>query len=201
MKINQIDAQIDAYISCQSIYYRVLDSVEATKTYTFSVGPNFLLGEIDSGNWAVSYILSMYPSEKNMIFHSNINVNGKPASIKSISQSACYMDISYPLFSSKKSVYNLIRKGIKRNHLPITAEEVCELFLIDSQRATRPVKAVGTEQFKCMAAIGYVHNKTIFCFPWLSRTRYDNYHNHMPELCEILEKLEVISIIPIGQSL
>ena len=105
----------------------------------------------------------------------------------------------YPLYSTKQPIEKLVMHGIKKNKLDYSPEEIRDLFHMDSERFTRPIKAVGHEIFRAMAAIGYVHNKQVFCFPWLSKMRYDGYNLHMPDLMNILESLKMIVIVPRGQ--
>ena len=72
------------------------------------------------------------------------------------------------------------------------------MFQLDEQRFERPISQVGNEVFRAMAAIGYAHEKEIFCFPWLSKERFDSYRNNLADLLPILEKIGKIAIIPIG---
>jgi hypothetical protein len=74
------------------------------------------------------------------------------------------------------------------------------LFCIDNERFERPLKGVGNEIFKAMAAIGFSYKKEIFCFPWLSNRRFESYHKNLTALLQILENLGKTVIIPIGIS-
>ena len=74
------------------------------------------------------------------------------------------------------------------------------MFYIDSDRFERPLKNVGNEIFKAMAAIGFSYNKEVFCFPWLSNSRFESYHENLTTLLQVLEKSKKTVIIPIGIS-
>lgn len=76
----------------------------------------------------------------------------------------------FTLFSTGKSVRKLIMQGIKKNKLDCTPDDIKALFELDDQRFERPVKCVGNERFRAMAAIGYAYGKQVYCFPWLSKS-------------------------------
>lgn len=201
MKINNINIQNEGYVHCKSSFYSVHDILSADSSYTFSLGTNKLIGEIDSGNWAISYLLSMYkhqPKDFVLFEQPEVMVNNKLISINELSGYSCYMDISYPLFSVNKSVKDRILRGLAHSKSNYTYDEVVNLFHIDCDRCERPLAGVGNEIFKAMAAIGFSYKKEIFCFPWLSNKRFEGYHDNLATLLQILENLRKIAIVPIG---
>ena len=202
MKINNIIIQNDGYVYCKSCFYTCDDILPTDKAYTFSVGTNKLVGEIDSGNWAVSYLLSMYkhrPQDFVLYGEPTLTINGKMISLNEASEHTCYMDEKfYPLFSSSKSVKELIEDGIKHTKSDYTYDKIKEIFDLDSERTARPISSVGNERFRAMAAVGIAYGKEIFCFPWLSNKRFEGYHKNLSGLLEILASLGKISILPIG---
>ena len=203
MKIHDIRVKNDGHIYCKSGFYTAQDSLSFDIEYTFKTGINNLIGEIDSSVWAASYYLSMYKYRKKdfiLFKKTEIIVNGAELSLDELSEYTCYMDESfYPLFSTGKSVRKLIMQGIKKNKLDCTPEDIKSIFELDDQRFERPVKYVGNERFRAMAAIGYAYGKQVYCFPWLSKCRFDAYHGNMIWLLDILEKLEMIAIVPVGE--
>ena len=60
MKIDSIHISNSGYVNCRSGFYYSQDILHRSSVYSFSSGINKLIGEIDSGNWAISYLLSMY---------------------------------------------------------------------------------------------------------------------------------------------
>ena len=203
MVIKKISISNDGFVYCKSRFYASRDVLNENQIYDFSVGINKLVGDIDSGNWAVSYLLAMHADKRKdfIVFNEpNIEVNGRETKLKDFLQYSCYMENSYPLFATKKSVEKLVSKGIEKNKLTTSPEEIRDFFHIDSQRFQRPLTGVGNEIFRAMAAIGHVHGKQVFCFPWLSQMMFDCYHGHMTDLLDILEKLEKVVILPIGKS-
>ncbi len=109
------------------------------------------------------------------------------------------MDRKYnPIFSTNETVKNLVSNGIKQNGLEFSPNEIRDMFHMDAERFMRPVSGVGNERFRAMAAIGFVHGKQIFCFPWMSRLRFDAFHGHMTDLLDILENLKMVVIVPVG---
>ena len=81
----------------------------------------------------------------------------------------------------------------------MSPDEVRDLFQIDYERFERSITGVGNEKFKVMAAIAYSNNKQIYCFPWLSKIRFEYYHKNLTDLLEILEDLGCFAIVPIGK--
>ena len=201
MKKDIIKIRASGYVYCNSEFYSAQDTISENKEYTFLPGINNLVGDIDSENWAISYLISMYNrrSKDFILFDKpKIELNGEAVGISELSATACYMDKSYHLFSSKKTVRQLVLQGIKRNHIELSADEVMALFLISEDRFDRPLKGVGNEIFKAMAAVAYCNRKEIFCFPWMSYRRYEGYHYNLSGLLEILESLNKVVILPIG---
>ena len=77
-------------------------------------------GEIDSGNWAISYLLSMYKHRpKDFIFFEQptVIVDNQSSSLDEISKSVCYLDYLDPLFPKKESVQNLVSYGLDHTGL------------------------------------------------------------------------------------
>lgn len=162
-----------------------------------------LIGEIDSGKWAISYLLSMYqhrPEDFVLFNQPTVSLNNKEISLNELSEYSCYMDELDPLFSSANSVKEQIKQGLDQNKLNCSFDDIKNLFYLDSERFERPLNGVGNEIFKAMAAIGFSHKKEVFCFPWLSNTRFESYHEHLTTLLQTLERLEKTVIIPIGIS-
>ena len=201
MIIERVNIRNYGYVSCKSAFYSAEDGLSECTQYNFSTGINRLVGEIDSGNWAVSYTMSMYkarPKDFILFEKPEAIVNNEPMSLGELCKFSCYMDESYPLFSSKHSIRNLITKGLRNSQVGFTVDELKNMFYLDDQRFERPLTQVGNEIFRSMAAIGVAFGKEIFCFPWLSSRRFHGYHNNLSGLLEILEDLKKIVIVPIG---
>lgn len=202
MKIERITARSEGYVHCYSEIYTAKDILSFDLSYNFSKGINTLIGEIDSGNWGISYLLSMYKysQEKFILFEQTMTtINDSIVSLDYLSKYSCYMDKIYPLFSTKSSVKEIVMQGIEKHKLNYSTNDIRDIFCIDNERFIRPLSGVGNEIFKSMAAIGYVHGKQIFCFPWLSKKRFDGYHCHMAGVLNALKSLEMIVILPIGE--
>jgi len=201
MKINNISIKNEGYVYCKSSFYSAQDSLLGVSHYKFSPGINKLIGEIDSGNWAISYLISMYkhkPEDFVLFLDAEASVNNKRISLNELSELSCYMDKSDPLFSTPNSVKEHIIKGLEHSKLNYSYEDIRNLFFLDSERFERPLECVGNEIFRAMAAIGFSYKKEIFCFPWLSNKRFESYHENLIGLLKILENLGKTVIIPIG---
>ena len=204
MKIKNIKIINDGYVDCKSCFYFAQTSINQYQNYEFFIGINKMLGDIDSPGWGVSYLISMYPylssKEKKLIYRPpNAIVNNEVISFMDLAKYTCYMDKIYPLFSTKKTVRKLVTKGLKKYHSKETAENIRDMFHIDPERFERPLRGVGNERFKAMAAIGFSHEKQVFCFPWLSKMRFEYYHGNMTDVLNVLESLGKIVILPVGK--
>lgn len=203
IKIETIQVKNRGYVQCRSRFYSAADNFPQDPNYCFGTGVNKLYGEIDSGVWAVSYMLSMYNYRRKdfILFEQpEVIINNEVISLENFAQYSCYMDKQYPLFSTNIPVKKLVEKGIRKNKMNMSPDEVRNLFCIDSQRFERPLTEVGNEVFKAMAAIGYCYGKQVYCFPWLSNLRFEYYHRNMTGLLEILASLNQIAIVPIGEA-
>ena len=203
MIISNINVQNEGYVYCKSRFYSVQDSLSNNSRYMFSQGINKLVGDIDSGNWAISYLLSMYknrPKDFILFEQPKVTVNNKLISLNELSEFSCYMDKLDPLFSANYSVKKLIIKGLERSKLNCSYDDLKNLFQIDGERFEKPLNGVGNEIFKAMAAIGFSYGKQVFCFPWLSNKRFEGFHENLTILLHILGDLKKIVIIPVGIS-
>lgn len=202
MIMDNLKIKGNASIYCKSCFYSVSDYLKDDYEYRFTKGVNKLVGEIDSGVWAISYLLSMYKKNSlDFILYEelNIDVDGKKIPLSEFLKISCYLDKSYPLFSSKKTVKQLVSRGLKLNKRKETTDDIRNLFEMADFRFERPLCEVGHEIFKGMAAIGYCYGKEVFCFPWLSNMRFEAFHGHMTKTLEVLESLEKIVILPMGR--
>ncbi len=194
-----LNIRADGFVLCESKFYQALDILNPENTCNLVRGVNCLEGEIDSGIWAVSYLISMYAHKPESFTLFSCSVNNNELSLEELSHISCYMDNIYPLFDTDTTVYDMVCSGIKSNGLSIEADQVRELFMIDKERFNRPLSEVGNEVFKAMAAIGYCYNKKVFCFPWLSKKRFEGFHNHLTWLLDKLAELDMMVIVPIGR--
>ena len=203
MRISDVNVHNEGYVDCKSSFYSCNDILSASERYNFCHGVNRLIGDIDSGIWAISYLMSMYgcaPKRDFVLFAPlEIVVNGFVLTLDQFTEYSCYMDKVYPLFSTKLSIINLVSKGLKKSKTGYSVEEIREIFKISEDRFQLPLKKVGNEIFKAMAAIGFANGKQVFCFPWQSKQRFSYYHQNLTDLLDTLEKLNCIVVLPIGR--
>ena len=202
MKIESIAVKSGGYVDCRSRFYTCKGNIPDDTTYKFSIGANILNGEIDCGAWEISYLLSMYPHRPRdfvLTAPTEVSVNGTATSLEELLQHTCYIDRIYPLFGGRTPVRKLIERGIRHSGLDCTAEDIKEMFCLDDQRFERPVNAVGNEQYRAMAAVGYSFGKRVFCFPWFSRKRFEATHNNITWLFDALSETDLIFILPLGK--
>ena len=200
--ITKIIISNHGYVHCRSSFYTVQDVLDERLNYSFSLGINKLIGEIDSGNWAISYLISMYnhrPRDFTIFNPKQAIINeGIVLTVNDLTKHACYMDKINPLFKSKKTVRRLVNQEISKSGITNTAQDIRDIFQIDNKRFEQPLYCVGNEIFKAMSAIAHACDKQIICFPWMSAKRFESYHKNLTELMTILESLNKIVILPIG---
>ena len=202
MKIENVSIRNQGYVECKAAFCSAQDLLSENREYKFTTGINRLVGEVDSGNWAVSYLLSMYiyrPEDFVLFGKTDVTVNYSTViSLNKFSEYTCYMDPVYPMFSTKKSVRTLILQGLEKNHTDCTPEYFKDMFCLDDQRFRRPLSQVGNEKFRAMAAVAIAHGKQVFCFPWFTQRRFEYYHENLSVLLEMLGSLGKIVILPVG---
>ena len=122
----------------------------------------------------------------------------KQVSLSHMNELSCYMDSSFPLFRSNKSINNLIQKGLKTSGMELSVSDIKHLFDLDDERSKRPLSQAGNEKYRAMAAIAYCNKKELFCFPWFSKSRYQYFYYHFKKICEVLNDKGKTIILPIG---
>ena len=190
----------EGYVHCSSNFYSCNDILNGS-SFCFTNGINKMVGEIDSGIWAASYLLSMYkykPEDFVLFQPPMVLVNGKAISLDEANNFTCYMDKAYPLFSGNLSVRELVTKGLERSKVEYTENDIKKMFDLSEQRFERPLNTAGNEIFRAMSAVAVANDKQILCFPWLSKMRFDSYRNNLSDLLHVLEKTEKVVIVPIG---
>ena len=201
MEINEIRIKSEGYVFCKSSFYSVCD-ILTNQEFCLNRGINILSGEIDSGVFGISYMLSMYDKIdlKNNFFTTEIFVNGTSMALSELTKYSCYLDQSYCMFSSKKPVNKLVMQALVKSGISYSPNEICNMFQISDFRFERPIDATGNERFKAMAAIAFSNGKQVFCFPWLSKMRYNSFNKHMISLMDTLTSQGKIVVLPIGEN-
>lgn len=158
MKIKTIRLKCEGRIRSRSSFYTAQNIISEHDEYVFVNGINSLSGDIDSGTWGVSYLLSLYPyrSKDFCLFRQpELTVNGEAVSLKDFAKYSCYLDDKlYPLFSGNHPAKSIIQKALKKRGSDKTAEDIRALFQLTPERFGRPLKAMGNEKIRAMAAVG-----------------------------------------------
>ena len=201
MDINEIKIKNEGYIDCESSFYKVCDVLQGQE-FTFAKGINILESDIDSGIFAISYLISMYDKiNHKMLFQpQEAIVDGNVMQLSALTKQACYMDRLYRLFASRRPVSELVAKGLRQSKVAYSTREIRNMFEIEKIRFDLPIDATGNERFKIMAAIGFCYGKQIFCFPWMSRMRFECFEAHTRKGLDVLESMGKIVVLPIGKA-
>ena len=94
MEIESIILIIYGYLNCKSDYYQASTTINNCSNCGFLSGINKLNGEIDCGNWSVSYAISMYKYRpQDFVLYNKPIVNGEPMALDKLNDYSCYMDI------------------------------------------------------------------------------------------------------------
>jgi hypothetical protein len=145
-------------------------------SYDFTPGVYALTGDIYNGGWAFAYAITGLRLEKSDCF-SNENteyfINGKRVDLKTVASNVQYLGHIRHKKSYDKVWFNTVQRqigrGIKKNRLPYSIEEIREMFHITKERMNRNIYYVGQQYCNCLAAIGFVNNKRIYSFPYLEQ--------------------------------
>ena len=133
------------YITCHSVFYSVEDVLDEQTVYEFHRGINEMIGDIDSGIFGISYLISMYEKiDKNTIFLPHmVQEEGTQIPLSEFTKRSCYMDTSYDLFNSEKTVMELVAEGIASMSLPCSPEDIRDMFFMEDFRYNRPISSNG----------------------------------------------------------
>ena len=191
--------KFSGYFRCKSIfgeYHQTCDNL----SLQMNPGINYLLGDIDSGCWALSYALSFQKNNKKSIIFSgtpNIVFRNVPYSIEDLQKLVLYVDKQVMFFSKRKTVKKQIEENLRKNNfLQENSDEIRELFHISDFRYDKQISGVGNEIFKCLSAIGYSNEVSVFCFPWLSVKQIKYYGENLTSVLRTLSDLNKIVLFP-----
>lgn len=191
-----ITISAESGIRCKSLYFTC--GVFIDETIMIHSGLNKFTGEIDSAGWGISCLLSV---EKSLVASDavTIAVNNEAVALEALREKCCYMDESNPLFSSKSTLRKLILKAIKTHKSSYSLENVMAMFNLSEERLDRRIANMGNERFRGMAALGFLHNKEIFCFPWMSEKLLKTFQWTLKYTFEPLLKFDKTIIFPSGK--
>lgn len=183
------------YINCKSTfgqYNSVLDDFSCD----FDSGTTLLIGEIDSGGWALSYILTT--GQRGGVISSipTVLYDGRPYTLDDISLKVGYVDRKINIIDNQQSVKSIIKRNLKKSKLEFTVNQVQDIFQLSASRIVRPLRQVGNEFICAKAAIEFSSGKDIYCFPWLSTKQFYYYIGYIRRVCSVLESYKKITIIP-----
>lgn len=70
-----------------------------------------------------------------------------------------------------------------------------EIFGIDKERFERLISGIGNDRCRCMAAVVYSYHKNIFYFILLSRMRFNNDHQNLTDVLQVLKEINTKIVI------
>lgn len=200
MIIEQIKIANEGFIVCESSFYRVKDILNGQE-FLFTKGLNLLEGDIDSGIFGISYLISMHNrvDSANLFMPLEVLVNNSSMPLSKLTEYSCYLDQSNDMFSASKSVREQVMEALNESRIEYNVEEIESMFQLTDFRFNSPISAVGNERFKAMAAIGFSAGKQIFCFPWFSKMRFEYFSKQIYPILDVLTKESKIIVLPVGK--
>lgn len=191
------------FIICRTPSIGVVSSTCNDFSYKFQAGVYLLIGDIDSGGWAFSSAILQIKKKSDVILSNDVKFNymNKITTLDQIRENTCAIDYRPQAFFQKKfskSVYCNIRNSLKISKLDYSVKEIQDLFCLDSQRINRPLYCAGHEVFRSNAAIGFALGKTIFCFPWISRSNLLVRKNDIKFICDTLISYNKVVLLPLS---
>lgn len=147
--------------------FKIPDEHLVSFSYEFTYGKSYLLsGEAGQGGFALSWILGgLLDPQQGSIYQ-----NGVPYSAQQRKEDGwCVHYSEVKRFGLlKQSVKAQVRHGLRTTANPYlkSEAEVIERFRLTPERYDRPMGHLSGEAWSASCAIGFVHGKRIFCFPW-----------------------------------
>lgn len=190
---------LSGYINCKFNFGQYTFAMTEL-SFLFESKLYYLYGEIDSGNWAISYLLSHCNDKDNMIWEeAEYTLNSQPCTLFEIGQHCCYISKSHNnMFREKtrKTVKHFVEKNLAKSKVKLTVEEIRNLFEIDESRFERPIYQTGNMSLRCAAAIGLAADKQVYCFPWFSKKMYRYYKPHIIAIVDALRSQNRTILLP-----
>lgn len=156
-----------------------------------------IIGEIGSGGWAISYLLSgKIPIEKEGLF-----INGGKITVGEYLDIGWYVGEGSPNkqgFYNDRSVRKQIRRGLRQSKLGVLEDDIISKFDLSRERLDCKFSYLSWERWKASAAIGYAYGKKLYCFPFLNTAILNNIitNSHLANYLNELKNDGACIIIP-----
>ncbi len=181
--------------------FKIPDEHLVSFSYEFTYGKSYLLsGEAGQGGFALSWILGgLLDPQQGSIYRNNM-----PYSAQQRKEDGWCVHFSevkrFGLL--KQTVRAQVRHGLRTATNPYlkTEEEVIEQFLLTLPRYGRLMRQLSGEAWRASCAIGFVHGKRIFCFPWSTHV-IENYTDFwLKKQFDFLTSTGALVIIPFRET-
>ena len=197
--MNKITICAEGWLACKSTFYSTLDIIKDSQI-ELHIGANELRGEIDSGVFGISYLISMYNTlskrETEAIAVKKLLVDESAALISELSDRAAYIDKVNPRFNTRKSVLKQVESALRSSKMDCNAIDVLKDFGVEEPWFDRPVSQTGNLAYQAIAAIAFATGADVFCLPWFSAARYDYFKERIARIAKTLTERNKILIIP-----
>ena len=158
-------------VSFSGTFHRELKGYLTNFTHEFSFGKAYLLeGSENYKSWILSWLISgkLVPDSGSILLD---GVPAKQAIIRDQSWIIRHDEIKkWGHFA--QSIRSQVRAGLhSKTGNTISEEEIIKSFKLTLPRYNRKMSQLSSEGWKASSAIGYAHDKRIFCFPDMDYSR------------------------------
>lgn len=190
--------------SCDLFHHGVLqDNLEKGNFELYGGNLYGVIGEFGNGGAALSCGITGNTN----FYEGRIVVDGMETSKEHLIQNSWYVgkDLykynSSSLFGRKpkmtrNTIKEQIEEGVCRNGHGLSFYQIKSIFDISDERVVRNIEYVSAERWKASAAIGYVHKKKIFCYPWMNSKDIEHLKEQLSNTINVLLDFGCIVIVP-----
>jgi ABC-type multidrug transport system ATPase subunit len=157
------------------------------RTYGIVCGPG-------CGGWALSYLLSGLAAN----FEGTVTINSKIVLPKELQINGWYVGQGLPaagkFLKKEMTVRRQLECGTSNQY---KMEELVNRFELSASRLDRELRYVSNERWNASTAIGLMHEKQVFCFPWLDEVWVEAIRKRLEYCSAALNDYGCITILPV----
>jgi len=163
-------------------------------SYAFTMSKVYaIVSEPGKGGWALSYLLS----GKTKRYKGLVNIDGNSVSQQFLKLHGWYVGEGLPkknILSKEMTIREQLESSLSSRY---SINELINLFELAPSRMDRTIKFISNERWNASTAIGLVHGKRIFCFPWLEDSIKNLIRGRLRLCSEIIKNNNCMMIIPV----
>ncbi|WP_060860733.1 hypothetical protein [Paenibacillus riograndensis] len=184
-------------VNCQPEMMNFKRGEERLERFSYRFLPGRTYGvvcEAGHGGWALSYLLSGLVTA----FEGTVRINKKIVQPEELRFYGWYLGQALPasrnFFKKKMTIRRQLEYGTSKKY---RVADLIERFELAPSRLDRELRHVSNERWNASAAIGLMHEKQVFCFPWLDEVWVEAIRVRLQTCSALLNEYGCITIIPI----